>query len=586
MPGCITDIRQDLLLLAVLCNCADCEFRKEEIMKKRLLIGLTIIAVVGISFFSFTRDEKNFEIAKNLDIYYDLFRELNMFYVDEVNPNELVKTSIDKMLSSLDPYTNYISEDQMEDFRFMTTGEYAGIGALISKQNDNIIIAEPYEGFPAQKSGIKAGDIVLEVSGKDTEDMNTEDVSSLLKGPANKPVTIKLQRPGQKKPFTVDVVREKISIDAVPYYGMIDQNTAYIRLSSFTANCSEDVKKAFLELKENNPDGLILDLRGNPGGLLAEAVKIVNFFVPKGEEIVSTRGKVKQWDKVYKATAEPLDTTMKIAVLVNSGSASASEIVSGAIQDLDRGIIVGTRTFGKGLVQTTRDLSYNTKLKVTTAKYYIPSGRCIQALDYSHRNEDGSVGHVPDSLISEFTTKKGRKVYDGGGVVPDVKIEGDKLSSLSIELVTRFKIFDFATKYSNENESIPEPEEFSITDEIYKQFADFVKQSDFNYESASQNDLKELVETAKQEKYYELAKDEFKALEAMIEPDLDKDLSVFRPEISDLLESEIVSRFYYQKGSIRASINDDKGITKTIEALHSETAYAAYFKPGLVVGMN
>ncbi len=586
MPGCVTDIRQDLLLLAVLCNCADCEFRKEEIMKKRLLIGITIIAVVGISFFSFTRDEKNFEIAKNLDIYHTLFRELNMFYVDEVNPNELVKTSIDKMLSSLDPYTNYISEDQMEDFRFMTTGEYAGIGALISKQNDNIIIAEPYEGFPAQKSGIKAGDIVLEVSGKDTEDMNTEDVSSLLKGPANKPVTIKLQRPGQKKPFTVDVVREKISIDAVPYYGMIDQNTAYIRLSSFTANCSEDVKKAFLELKENNPDGLILDLRGNPGGLLAEAVKIVNFFVPKGEEIVSTRGKVKQWDKVYKATAEPLDTTMKIAVLVNSGSASASEIVSGAIQDLDRGIIVGTRTFGKGLVQTTRDLSYNTKLKVTTAKYYIPSGRCIQALDYSHRNEDGSVGHVPDSLISEFTTKKGRKVYDGGGVVPDVKIEGDKLSSLSIELVTRFKIFDFATKYSNENESIPEPEEFSITDEIYKQFADFVKQSDFNYESASQNDLKELVETAKQEKYYELAKDEFQALEAMIEPDLDKDLSVFRPEISDLLESEIVSRFYYQKGSIRASINDDKGITKTIEALHSETAYAAYFKPGLVVGMN
>ncbi len=586
MPGCVTDIRQDLLLLAVLCNCADCEFRKEEIMKKRLLIGITIIAVVGISFFSFTRDEKNFEIAKNLDIYHTLFRELNMFYVDEVNPNELVKTSIDKMLSSLDPYTNYISEDQMEDFRFMTTGEYAGIGALISKQNDNIIIAEPYEGFPAQKSGIKAGDIILEVSGKDTEDMNTEDVSSLLKGPANKPVTIKLQRPGQKKPFTVDVVREKISIDAVPYYGMIDQNTAYIRLSSFTANCSEDVKKAFLELKENNPDGLILDLRGNPGGLLAEAVKIVNFFVPKGEEIVSTRGKVKQWDKVYKATAEPLDTTMKIAVLVNSGSASASEIVSGAIQDLDRGIIVGTRTFGKGLVQTTRDLSYNTKLKVTTAKYYIPSGRCIQALDYSHRNEDGSVGHVPDSLISEFTTKKGRKVYDGGGVVPDVKIEGDKLSSLSIELVTRFKIFDFATKYSNENESIPEPEEFSITDEIYKQFADFVKQSDFNYESASQNDLKELVETAKQEKYYELAKDEFKALEAMIEPDLDKDLSVFRPEISDLLESEIVSRFYYQKGSIRASINDDKGITKTIEALHSETAYAAYFKPGLIVGMN
>lgn len=555
-------------------------------MKRRFLIGITIIAVIGISFFSFTRDEKNFQIAKNLDIYHTLFRELNMFYVDEVNPNELVKTSIDKMLESLDPYTNYISEDQIEDFRFMTTGEYAGIGALISKQKDKIVVAEPYEGFPAQKFGLKAGDIILEVEGKETSDMNTEDVSSLLKGPANKPVTIKLQRPGQKKPFTVEVVREKISIDAVPYYGMLDQNTGYIRLSSFTANCSNDVKKAFLELKENNPDGLILDLRGNPGGLLVEAVKIVNLFVPQGEEIVSTRGKVKQWDKVYKATETPLDTTMKIAVLVNSGSASASEIVAGAIQDLDRGIVVGTRTFGKGLVQTTRDLSYNTKLKVTTAKYYIPSGRCIQALDYAHRNEDGSVGHIPDSLITEFTTKKGRKVYDGGGVVPDIKIEGEKLSILSIELVTRFMIFDFATKYSNENQSIPEPEAFSINDVTYKQFTEFVKGSDFKYESASQDDLKALLKTAKREKYYGLAKEEFDALAAKIEPDLDKDLTLFRPEISELLESEIVSRFYYQKGAIRSSVNDDKGIKKTIEALHSETAYAAYFTSGVVVGMN
>ncbi|MDX8338085.1 S41 family peptidase [Draconibacterium sp. IB214405] len=555
-------------------------------MKRKILIGIAIVAVVGVSFFSFTRDEKNFEIAKNLDIYHTLFRELNMFYVDEVNPNDLVKTSIDKMLSSLDPYTNYISEDQMEDFRFMTTGEYAGIGAMISKQGGNIIIAEPYEGFPAQKFGLKAGDIILEVSGKDTKEMGTEDVSALLKGPANKPVTIKLQRPGQKKTFTVDVIREKISIDAVPYYGMVDDNTAYIRLSSFTANCGNDVKKAFLDLKENNPDALILDLRGNPGGLLIEAVKIVNLFVPQGEEIVSTRGKVKQWDKVYKATAAPIDTTIKIAVLVNSGSASASEIVAGAIQDLDRGIIVGTRTFGKGLVQTTRDLSYNTKLKVTTAKYYIPSGRCIQALDYSHRNEDGSVGHVPDSLITEFSTKKGRKVYDGGGVVPDVKIEGDQLSSLAIELVTRFKVFDFATKYSNENESIPEPEEFMITDDIYTQFADYVKQSDFKYKSDSQLELEELLKTAKQEKYYGLAEEEFEALAAKLEPDLGKDLKAFRPEISELLESELVSRYYYQKGSIRASINDDKGIKETIDALHSETAYAGYFQPGLVVGMN
>ncbi|NLB93637.1 MAG: S41 family peptidase, partial [Bacteroidales bacterium] len=341
---------------------------------KKIWISILIIAVAGLSFYSFNRDQKNFEIAKNLEIYYSLFRELNMFYVDDINPNKLVKTSIDGMLESLDPYTNFISEDQMEDFRFMTTGEYAGIGALIGKQNDKIVISEPYEGFPAQKFGLKAGDIILEVEGKSTEKMNTEDVSSLLKGPAKKPVKIKLQRPGEKKPFEVDVIREKISIDAVPYYGMVDPKTAYIRLSNFTVNCSEDVKKAFLELRKEKPEALILDMRSNPGGLLQESVKIVNLFVPKNSEVVSTKGKVKQWDKTYTASAAPIDTTIRIAVLTNRASASASEIVAGAIQDLDRGLVIGERTFGKGLVQTTRDLSYNTKLKVTTAKYYIPSG--------------------------------------------------------------------------------------------------------------------------------------------------------------------------------------------------------------------
>lgn len=551
--------------------------------RKKIWIGIAIIAIIGGSFYSFTRDQKNFEIAKNLDIYHTLFRELNMFYVDEVKPNDLIKTSIDEMLSSLDPYTNYISEDQIEDFRFMTTGEYAGIGALISKQGKKIVIAEPYEGFPAQKFGMKAGDVIIEVSGKKTIEMSTQDVSNLLKGPANKTVTIKLQRPGAKKPYTVDVVREKISIDAVPYYGMLDDNTAYIRLSSFTANCSKEVQKAFLELKENNPESLVLDLRGNPGGLLMESVKIVNFFVPKGELIVSTKGKVKQWDKVYKATANPIDTTIKIAVLTNRGSASASEIVAGAIQDLDRGIVVGTRTYGKGLVQTTRDLSYNTKLKVTTAKYYIPSGRCIQALDYSHRNEDGSVGTIPDSLVTEFTTKKGRKVYDGGGVVPDIKIEGDELSSLGFAMITKFMVFDYATKFSNENESIAQPEEFEVNDDIYKQFSAFIKENNFEYESQSQDEYDALVKSAKRDKYFGLAEAEFEALKAKLEPNLDKDLELFKEEISDLLEDEIVSRYYYQKGAIRAAINDDKGIEKAIEELSSSTAYSAYFKPGIVI---
>lgn len=553
---------------------------------KRIWVGIAIVVIVGVGFYSFTRDEKNFEVAKNLDIYHTLFRELNMFYVDEVNPNKLVKTSIDQMLESLDPYTTYISEDQMEDFRFMTTGEYAGIGALISKQNDKIIIAEPYEGFPAQKFGLKAGDVLIEVEGKLTKEMNTEDVSNLLKGPANKPVKIKYERYGEKKPVAIDVVREKIQIDAVPYYGMLDKNTAYIRLSSFTANCSNEVKKAFLELKNNDPHSLVLDLRGNPGGLLTEAVEIVNFFVPKGSEIVSTRGKVTQWDKVYKATSNPIDTVIKIAVLTNSGSASASEIVAGAIQDLDRGIVVGTRTFGKGLVQTTRDLSYNTKLKVTTAKYYIPSGRCIQALDYAHRNEDGSVGTIPDSLITEFTTKKGRKVYDGGGVAPDVKFESESLSSLSIALITKYLIFDFATKFSAENATIASPEEFEISDNTYTQFIAFVKENNFVYESQSEEELNDLIEHAKKDKYYGLAEKEFEALKAKLAPNFDKDSEEFNEEVKELLQDEIVSRYYYQKGAIRAAISDDKGIKKAIEELNSETAYSGYFKQGKVISIN
>lgn len=553
---------------------------------KKIWIATLLIVTVGVGFYSFTRDDKNFEIAKNLEIYHTLFRELNMFYVDDVNPDKLVKTSIDEMLNSLDPYTNYISEDQIENFRFMTTGEYAGIGALIGKQNGKIVISEPYEGFPAQKFGLKAGDILIQVEGKSTEDMSVEDVSNLLKGPAKKPVRIKYVRPGVKKPFEVNVVREKITIDAVPYYGMIDDKTAYIRLSNFTANCSDEVKNAFLELKKKNPESLLLDLRSNPGGLLNEAVEIVNMFVPKGEEIVSTKGKVKQWDKTYYATKTPVDTTIRLAVLVNSNSASASEIVAGAIQDLDRGLVVGTRTFGKGLVQTTRDLSYNTKLKVTTAKYYIPSGRCIQALDYSHRNEDGSVGHVPDSLVSEFTTKKGRKVYDGGGIVPDVKIESDQLSNIGIALLTHYMVFDYATQFSNEHESIASPEEFEVTDNIYDDFETFVKEKDFQYESQSQDELENLIKIAKREKYYNLAQSEFEALEARLEPKLDKDLEQFEDEIKELLEDEIVSRYYYQKGAIRAAINEDEGIEEAVKALHSTSAYTGYFEPGTVIALN
>ena len=553
---------------------------------KKVIAGLVILLFAGITLYSFTNDQKNFEIAKNLDIYYSLFRELNAFYVDDINPNKLVKESIDKMLESLDPYTNYISEDDVEDFRFMTTGEYAGIGALISKQNEKIIIAEPYEGFPAQKSGLKAGDVILEVEGKTTTTMTTEDVSNLLKGPAMKPVKIKIQRPGDKKPFEVNVVREKITIDAVPYYGMVDDRTGYIRLSNFTQNCGEEVKKAFLELKKQNPESLILDLRSNPGGLLIESVKIMNLFVPRGSEIVSTRGKVKEWDNTYKATQNPVDTTIRIAVITNRASASASEIIAGAMQDLDRGLVIGTRTFGKGLVQTTRDLSYNTKLKVTTAKYYVPSGRCIQALDYTHRNEDGSVGNVPDTLISEFSTKAGRKVFDGGGVVPDIKVEQEELSRLAIELVTRFTIFDFATQFAAKNPTILQPEEFVITGDIYNDFSAFVKNNNFLYDSETEKAFEQLVQTAKEEKYFDVAGEKFSLLEASLKPDLDKDLQLFRKEISDLLKDEIVGRYYYQKGAIRATIKADPDILKAREVLNNQGEYSGYFKPGTVISAN
>jgi carboxyl-terminal processing protease len=551
--------------------------------------GIVIVGIItfAISFYSFKQDDKNFQIAKNLDIYYTLFRELNLFYVDEVDPNKLVKTSIDKMLESLDPYTNYIPEDDIEDFKFMTTGEYAGIGALISKQKGKIVISEPYEGFPAQKSGLKAGDVLLEVAGKSTENLSTSDVSNLLKGPANKPVVVKIERYGQKKPMDIEITREKIQIDPVPYYGMLDKETGYIRLSNFTVDCTERVKIALIELKEKQgAKTLVLDLRSNPGGLLMEAVRIANLFIPKGQEIVSTKGKVKQWDKVYTATENPIDTIMPIAVLVNRGSASASEIVAGAIQDLDRGMIIGTRTFGKGLVQTTRDLSYNAKLKITTAKYYIPSGRCIQALDYSHRNEDGSVGIIPDSLITKFSTKKGRIVFDGGGVAPDVTVASETLSNLAINLVSQSVIFDFATYFNSKTEKIELPETYTVSPEVYTDFIQFVKNQDFKYESKTEEELDQLLDVAKKEKYYDISKDEFDKLKVLLSHNLDQDLDHFKTEISELISDEIISRYYYQKGAIKAALRDDADVKEALNILHKPDGYAAIFDSGRIIKAN
>ena len=545
-------------------------------------LALSIVAIMGLSFWGFKTDQKNFEISKNLDIFYTLFRELNLFYVDDIKPEKLIKTGIDDMLESLDPYTTYIPEEDMDDFKFMTTGEYGGIGALISKRGDNVVVAEPYEGFPAQKSGLKAGDIFVELDGKPVNKSTVEEVSARLKGPAKKALKLKMLRPDTKKPFEVELIREEIKIDPVTYAGMLDTKTGYIRLSSFTDGCADRVKDSFLELRDKKgATTMVIDLRSNPGGLLGEAVKMVNLFVKRGEEVVSTKGKVAQWDKTYRATEQPIDTLMPIVVLVNRGSASASEIVSGALQDLDRAVILGKRTFGKGLVQTTRDLSYNTKLKVTTAKYYIPSGRCIQALDYSHRNKDGSVGTIPDSLIHEFATKKGRKVFDGGGIIPDVKMDQDTLCDLAYKLIQENFIFDYATKFAAAHPTIAPPDQFVISDETFEAFHQFLLSKPFNYESRSEQVLKGLIETARKERAYDETKTEFDALEKKLTKNVDSDLKKFKKEVCSVLADEIVTRYYYQKGAVIASFKDDTDVARAKSLLSNNSEFLSILAPVL-----
>ena len=554
-------------------------------IKKISFITILLLAVTLI-ISSFTRDQKLFQLNKNLDIYYSVIRELNSFYVDGIKPEKLIRTSIDDMLSTLDPYTTYIPESEMNDFKFMTDGEYAGIGAIIGQHDKDIIISEPYEGFPAQKAGLKAGDVLIKIDGKSTENMTTEQVSNHLKGKPNEIVNVKIQRPGKKKPLDINITREKVQLDPVSYKGMLNNNTGYIYLTNFWEGCGDEVKKIFIDLKRQGAKRLILDLRSNPGGLLNEAVKIVNIFVPKGSEVVNTRGKMKQWDNDYKATEDPVDTIMPIAVLVNQGSASASEIVSGSLQDQDRAVIIGTRTFGKGLVQTTRDLGYDSKIKVTTAKYYIPSGRCIQALDYTHRNEDGSVGNVPDSLISKFKTGKGRIVYDGGGIVPDIKMESLSMSTLSINLDRNFMYFDFATQYAISHKSIPSPDNFEITDNIYKEFKKFLEQKKFSYKTVTEDILEKMVEIAKKEKRYNDAKNEFSKLKEKITPNLDNDLKENEDEIKKFLTNEIVSRYYYQKGALQSTIKKDKTIEKALDVLSDSKTLSAVFARGNVIKME
>ncbi len=551
-------------------------------MRKRIRLYVAVI-LVGISAFSvYSFSDDYFEISRNLDIFATLFRELNIYYVDETNPGDLMKKGIDDMLASLDPYTNYIPESEIEDYRFMTTGQYGGIGSLIGSRNNEVIITDPYEGFPAQKADLRAGDVIVELDGKPIKGKKNDEVSKLLKGQPKTSVKITIRREGEPNLIDKNVVREEIKINSVSYSGIIDNDLGYIRLTGFTENAGQEVKNALQALEAKTKlKGLIFDLRGNPGGLLNEAVNIVNIFVNKGVEVVSTKGKAKEWDKTYHALNNPVDTEIPVAVLVNSSSASASEIVSGSLQDLDRGIIIGQRTFGKGLVQTTRPLSYGAQLKVTTAKYYIPSGRCIQALDYSHRNDDGSVGKIPDSLITQFKTKSGRTVYDGGGVMPDFVTDVRQLSPISQSLLLKYLLFDYATMYRNTHPSIAPAKEFHLSDAEYAEFVKWISAKDYDYETKSEKILDDFKTTAEKEKYFSAAAAEFEVLKKKISHDKNADLQKFKDEITELLENEIVSRYYYQSGQIEASFKNDLEIKKATEALKNKDVYSSIMKSSM-----
>ena len=543
----------------------------------RIIIVLTLLFIVGISTgFLINQETRDFRIAKNLDIFFSLFRELNTFYVDEIDPDKVIKSGIDSMLKSLDPYTVYYPESDVDEFTFMTTGKYGGIGSLVRNSGDYVVISEVYKGFPADLAGIKAGDLLKKVDGISLKGVSTDKVSEKLKGNPGTEITLTIERNGKETDYPIK--REKIIIPPVPYYGMIDSKTGYIRFTNFTQNCIADVKNAVTSLKNNNAQQIILDLRGNPGGLLTEAVDIVNLFVAPGNDVVSTKGKVKQFDENFKTTKPSVDEKIALAVIINRSSASASEIVAGAIQDLDRGIIVGQRSYGKGLVQITRPLSYNTQLKVTTAKYYIPSGRCIQARDFSHPNKDGSVGIIPDSLISEFKTKNGRIVKDGGGISPDIEILPESLSQIAAELYLRNYIFDYATKYYWAHPDIKSPEQFSFTDQDYSDFKTLLLNRNFSYKTVTEESLSELIANAKKEKYYDIHKDLFTELEKDIAHSLDQDLTTFRSEITDLLEDEIIGRYFYEEGAIAWTIKKDEQILKTLEVLNNKEEYSSILK--------
>jgi len=533
--------------------------------------GFLILILVLVSYNN--PSERYFEIAKNLDIFATLYKEVNTYYVDEVNPNKLMRTGIEAMLESLDPYTNYIPEDDIEDYRTMTTNQYGGIGALIGRNNNKNLIIMPYEGFPAHKKGLKIGDELIEVDGVDVRNMTTSEISKLLKGQANTEVEMTIVRYNVEKPMKFKLKREKITINNVPYSGMVTGDIGYIKLTDFTTSAGKEVSRALEALKEKGAAKIILDLRDNPGGLLNEAVNVTNVFIPRGQEVVSTKGKMSDWNKTYRALNNPVDTEIPLVVLTNNRSASASEIVSGTIQDYDRGVLVGTKTFGKGLVQATRPLSYNSQLKVTTAKYYIPSGRCIQAINYGERNEDGSVKRIPDSLKVAFETRNGRIVYDGGGIDPDILTEEKTLAPITISLMAKGFLFEYATQYYYTHESIPDSRDFKLSEDEFNNFLFWLKDKDYDYTTRVEKTLDEVIALSKKEKFNGVVENTIEELKSKIHHNKDMDLQKFSEEIKAVLEEEIATRYYLNKGVIESSFDNDPQLLEAINVLEDRPAY-------------
>ena len=538
-------------------------------MKKTLI--LAFIAFVGMAAHGLKaqNDDRGFEIAKNLEIFSSIYKQLNLNYVDDVDPGKTIKVAIDAMLASLDPYTNYFPESQMEDVKLQLLGQYGGVGALIMQRGDSIYISEPYQGLPADEAGLMAGDRIVSVDGQSTQGKTTADVSSAMRGQAGTSVTLQLEREG--KIFERTVKRREIHLPNVPYYGYVGEHHdfGYIKLDEFTTDAAKHVREAFVSLKKEKPGmkGVILDLRGNGGGLMNEAVDIVNIWVPKGTLVVETKGKVASKNLKSATRMAPEDTEIPVAVLIDNGSASASEIVSGSLQDLDRAVVIGQRSYGKGLVQNILPMPYNSQMKVTVSKYYIPSGRCIQAIDYSHRDEQGKAVKVPDSLKTAFKTRGGRTVYDGFGIEPDVEVEPEYMSNLGIALAQKMLVFDYATLYRRTHSSIAAPEEFEITDSLYDDFCRFLKQKNLTYNTVTERIIQQLREVAAEEKYDTAIAEQLKAMEATLEHEKAGDLQRHRTEVCEMLKAELLVRYYYDRGRIEGALKSDKVIARAVEEM-------------------